>query len=440
MIINGEYNSEFKINKIKIDSRKIKNGDLFIAIKGKFKDGHNYINEAIEKGAAVVIVEEDISFVNTITIKVNDTKKALLALATLIRNKNINIPLIAITGSVGKTTTKELMYEILSSSYNVLKNEGNLNNHLGLPMTLLGYNNEDVIITEIGMNHTGEVNNLSNCCKPDISIITNIGSSHIGNLGSKKNILKAKLEIIEGMNEGVLILNGDDRLLKKINYINTNHIDVLKIGTKGELDFKAYNIKTYFDKTKFEIDYAGNKYEFMFNIGGKHLLNNVLIAIYIGLLFDIDIQKIKEVVNNFKPVKSRMNIILKNNNLIIDDCYNSSYESLKGVLKQIQLNKKHKILIIGDILELGKFSKKIHKKIGKILKRIKDKEVYLIGDNISCIKSKKYNHFNNVDDFIKYSENIKFENSLILLKASRSIGLDKVKEHLLNNVFNNVDF
>lgn len=439
VIVNGEFDESYKINKIKIDSRKVEAGDIFIAIKGKYQDGHKYIDDAINNGATVIVVEDDVTVENVIVIKVVDTKKALLDLASLIRTKHIDTPLIAVTGSVGKTTTKELIYEILSTEYNVLKNEGNLNNHLGLPLTLFNYTNEDVIITEIGMNHLGEVNNLSICCKPDISVITNIGSSHIGNLGSKKNILRAKLEIVNGMQDGLLLVNGDDKLLRKIICVDNNNVDVIKIGTRPDLDFCAYNIKTYFEKTKFNIYYNGEKHEFTFNIGGKHLINNVLIAIYIGLLFEIDIEKIKDAVYNFKPAPSRMNIILKNTNLIIDDCYNSSYESLKGVLKQIQLNKKHKVLIIGDILELGKYSKRIHKKIGRILKKIKDKEVYLIGENVSCIKNKKYAYFNNVDDFIYHIQGKKFENSIILLKASRAIKLEKVKDYILNSDANSVD-
>ena len=197
------YNIQEKtINNIKIDSRNINENDLFIAIRGKNIDGHNYVLDAINRGASLIIVSEDISIkANTMIIKVNDTIEILGVLANSMINK-IKVPVIAVTGSNGKTTTKELIANLLATKYKVLKNKGNLNNHIGLPLTILEYQDEDIIVLEMGMNHKGEIEKLTKICHPNIGVITNIGTAHIGNLGSKKNIYKAKLEILKGMKNG----------------------------------------------------------------------------------------------------------------------------------------------------------------------------------------------------------------------------------------------
>lgn len=204
-----------KINNIQIDSRKVSKNDLFIAIKGNDKNGHDYIKEAINKKPTCIMVCENIKVKTKIPIiKVLDTKEALMQLGSYFRSK-YDIPVIAVTGSVGKTTTKELISLILSKKYKVLKSDKNYNNHIGLPLTLFKLNKEyDICVFEIGMNHQGEISNLSKMCQPNIGVITNIGTSHIGNLGSQENIFKAKMEILDGMNDGLLIVNGKDKYLK----------------------------------------------------------------------------------------------------------------------------------------------------------------------------------------------------------------------------------
>ena len=223
-IINGKINNDISFNKIKVNSKEIQPGDLFLAIN----KGHDYIDEAINNGAVAIISEKEL---DTPSIKVDNSVITLGKIAHYIRNL-YNIPLIAITGSVGKTTTKELIYLVLSKKYKVLKSNKNQNNHIGLPLTLLNLNNTyDVIVTELGMNHFNEISYLSNICNPNYAVITNIGTAHIGNLGSKKNILKAKLEILDGMNEGYLIVNNDDKYLNKLkNTIKVNS-KILKIGS-----------------------------------------------------------------------------------------------------------------------------------------------------------------------------------------------------------------
>lgn len=425
-IVNGtiiKKGQENKISNIKIDTREIADNDAFIALKGDNYDGHDFIN-FINKNITVVVVDEDIDVnINTFVIKVDNTYDAIGLLIGYIRNKYINIPLIAITGSVGKTTTKELIYNILKNKYNVLKNEGNRNNLIGVFLTLLNLNEKhEVIILELGMNHAKEIDRLSKLIKPNIALITTIGSSHIGNLGSKRNILNAKMEIINGMHDGVLVINDNDKYLKRIK---TNHT-LYKISS-----LKKHKVVCKDDKTIFKIKYNNNVYEVVLNIPGKHLINNVLLAILVGLIFEIDINLIIKNIAAYKTIEKRMNIIHKSNFTIIDDCYNASYESLKGLLEYVKSKNNNKIIIIGDILELGKYSEKYHKKIGKLLNSINNKEVLLVGNETKVINGHDIKHFASNEDIINYLFNKQFNNEIIVLKGSRAMHLEEVKDYLL---------
>lgn len=415
-IINGVSENQ-KIRKIQIDSRKIKKNDLFIAINGNNLDGHDYIKDAIKAGANAIICEKDIS-IDTIVpiIKVDSTIKTLGSLALANRIKHKNIPLIAITGSCGKTTTKELISLILSKKYKVLKNEGSLNNHLGLPMTLLELNDKyDVVVLEMGMNHSKEISYLSNIALPNYGIITNIGTSHIGNLKSKKNILKAKMEILDGMNNGTLIVNNEDKYLKKIKFKN-----IIKVNND------AYDIKYNFSNTTFKLNIDNQEYIFNFNIPGSHIIMDVLIAIKIGILFNVDCKDIISSINEYKAINGRLNIIKKEDLTIIDDAYNSSYESLMGSLNLLNSND-YNIVVLGDILELGDKSYKIHKKINKKIKKLPINHLLLIGNYTKVIKG---NHFDNLDDLLNYLYKIIKDNSVILIKGSAKMNLKYVVDNL----------
>ena len=300
-IVNGKCLNEFKnnnINKIVTDTRKLKKNDLFIALKGKNYNGHDYINSI--KKASGIIIDEDIKITTKIpVIKVDSTYKVLYQIGTYFRNK-YDIPLIAITGSNGKTTTKELISYILESKYNVLKNSGNKNNIIGVSDTLFKLNKtHEIIVMEMGMNHKGEISELSCMCKPNIGIITNVGTSHIGLLKSRRNIYKAKLEITEGLS-GTLIVNGDDRYSKRIK-------KSYKCGKNYNNDLIAYNIYCNSEILEFSI-YLDKEYRIKFNSPGIHFINDILIAIKTCLMYDIDINTIIDRINEFKMVDSRMNI------------------------------------------------------------------------------------------------------------------------------------
>ena len=384
-------------------------------MKGKNYDGHEYVDEAIKKGAVACIVENKI---NNKCIVVGDTYQTLFDLGKYIRNK-YNIPLIAITGSNGKTTTKELLAHILNSKYNVLKNPDSKNNIIGVSDTLFKLDDSyEIIVMELGTNHLGEISELSRMCNPNVGIITNIGSSHLEYFKKRKNIFKEKLCIKDGMDSDNLVINGDDKYLKKLKYY--------KCGLNKNNDLKAYNIKQELDKITFNI-YLDKEYKITFNNPGIHFINDILLAIKVSLDYGVKITKIIKRINSFKMTNKRMNIIKYNNNIIINDCYNASLESIKCGLDYLKLIKNKKVVIIGDILELGKQSKKIHKKINKLLRRINNKEVYTVGNYSKYIKGI---HFKDYIKCIECLKEKKIENSYIYIKGSRRMNLDAIVDFL----------
>lgn len=426
------YNIQEKnINNIKIDSRKIVENDIFIAIKGKNSDGHNYIKDAINNGATLIIVSEEVNIKDDIMIiKVRDTIEILGVLATYII-KTIKKPVVAITGSNGKTTTKELIYDILSTKYKVLKSEGNFNNNIGLPLTIFNYDDEDIIVLEMGMNHKGEIANLVNICNPNVSIITNIGTAHIGNLGSKKNIYKAKLEILNNMENGFLIINNDDKYLKKIK---TNNNRILRCGTGKKVDLQLIDVQYELTKTYFKINCLEGIYDFIINVPGKFIVYDILLSIQAGLLFNIDIDYIQKAIANYKTINNRINVVDYNNYKIINDCYNASYESLDNILSVLKNIKDEKILILGDIYELGKYNKRVLKKIIKRVNKIPNSQILLMGQNMKKIHKKIKNsiYCNTFEEMIDSINKINLNRKIILIKASHAMNFEKIYNYLVD--------
>ena len=426
-LINGKFIKEVDngiLNgKFKVDSKKISEGDCFIAINS----GYKYIDEAIEKGAKLIITEKDIIDKMVSIIKVNNVIDAIGLLGLEIRKRNIDKSIVAITGSVGKTTTKELISLILEKKYKVLKTEGNMNNEIGVPITLFNLDeNYDICVLELGMNHLKEISYLSKIIKPDDSVITNIGTAHIGYLKSKKNILKAKSEILDGMEGGILFINGDDKYLNKIKYKSK-----YKVGIGNNNDLVATNIITTKNKLYFNIRYNGRTYNIVFNIPNKALITNILLSIAIGIKYNVNIDDIINSIEEYKSIKYRNNIInLSNNVTLIDDCYNCSYESFISGIEQVKQYNKDKLVIFGDILELGKYSKKIHKKVGYFLN--KNKYNSLLVGNESRYSSNKYSlNFKNNQELIKYLEHKNLMNIIIYIKGSHGMKLDEIRNYII---------
>lgn len=418
--IKREFNGNFKI-----DSREIEEGDSFICINS----GIDFVEDAIDRRASLIISEKSIN-TSVDTIIVTDTKKALITLGSYIRQKYLNIPLIGITGSVGKTTTKELISSILETKYKVLKSSGNNNNLIGIPKTIFKLDNSyDICVFEFGMNHSGEISTLSKMCLPDRAVITNIGTSHIGYLKNKRNILKAKSEVLDGMPGGVLYINGDDDYLNKIKYPN-----ITRVGTSKKCKLKCSNVVTTKEHLYFNINLDSRTYNIVFNIPSKALIPNILLAIQIGLDFHIEIESIISKIKEYKPLKHRNEVLKLDNNItIIDDCYNACLESLASGLESLKHYKEEKIIIIGDILELGKSSKKIHKEVGKILSKI-DGTIILVGDEVRYAYHNNFFLINNNDEVIDILNNIDLNNKVIYLKGSRGMKLEGIKEYIEKSI------
>ena len=406
---------KIKIKDFKTDTRTLKKGDCFIALKGKKYDANKFINDKLK--CSVIITDKSIKLKNIPVIKVDDTYEVLYKLGIYFRN-NYKNKVICITGSNGKTTLKELLYNILSSKYKVLKNIGNENNIIGVFNTIKKLNNEyDFALFELGMNHKGEIERLSKMTKPTTAIITNVGSSHIGNLGSRKNIYKAKMEIKNGL-IGNIILNGDNKYLKKAKGY--------KCGINCNNDLIAYKIYSNSKYLLFNI-YLDDEYEIIFKNPAKDYIPILLETIKIGIDNNIDIQTIIKVIKEYKTYKKRLDKIVLKDFTIIDDSYNASYESVKCGLTTLKEVKQDKLIILGDMLELGKFSKKYHKKINNILRTINKKKVLTVGNDSKFIHSL---HFKNNKDLINYLKTINLDGKCIYVKGSNAMKLYEIIDYL----------
>ncbi len=380
----GECSAVAEINAVCIDTRKITKGCLFICIKGERFDAHQFADEALEKGAAAVMIDEDITPCGPY-VKVKNTASALLTLGGYYRSK-FNIPVVALTGSVGKTTTKEFTHLVVNAKYNAIKTQGNLNNEIGLPQMLFQIDNSvQAAVIEMGMNHFGEISRLVNATKPTIGLITNIGVSHIENLGSREGILKAKLEITQGLQEGApLILNGDDDMLSTVK--DDKH-KIYFYGVNNG-DFKASDIVEESGKTSFVINYFGKTQKIVIPTIGIHNVYNALAAFAVGYFLNIEPVAAAEALLGYEPSGMRQRVVKVGDITAIEDCYNASPDSMKAALKTLHDTKgNRKIAVLGDMLELGDYSKKAHSSVGEMVAQ------------------------NNIDYLLSYGENAKYYTS-----------------------------
>jgi len=447
-LIIGEENQVFE--KFCFDTRKIEPDDVYIGILGEKINGGIYWKDAFNKGAKAVIVQ-DINFSdeeinncksqNKTIIQVENTLNALGKIAKY-KRELYDIPLIGVTGSVGKTSTKDIISNVVSQKYKTLKTEGNNNNHIGLPMTILRLKDEEAAVIEMGMNHFGEIEALTNIAKPTIAVITNIGTSHIGNLGSRENILKAKLEILEGMKEKKIVINNDNDLLHKWYEENKEKYEIITYGIHNESDYMAENIKLNENSSSFIC--KGKNYEIQIQVpvGGEHFIYNSLCALAVGKKLNLSDEKIIEGIKTFELTKKRMEIInLQNNITLINDAYNASYESIKEALKYItNMEKGRKIAVLGDVLELGDFSKQLHEEIGKEVVNQKIDILICCGENAKYIYEKALEcgmktgnlyYENNAESVLKRIEEVMQKDDVILLKASNGMKFYDIANNLI---------
>ena len=357
-----EADAEGFIEKISTDSRDVDAGTLFIALKGERFDANDFVPDVLNKGAKAVVCSRYDGDDERV-ILVEDTGRALLDIAAGYR-QNFNIPFVALTGSVGKTTTKGMIYAVLSEKFNTLRTEGNLNNEIGVPKTLFRLEgSHQAAVIEMGMNHFGEISRLSKTVCPDIGVITNVGTAHIENLGSRNGILKAKSEILDGMKAGSpLVINGDSDILNKVE---ADDYKVIRFGLDGG-DVTAEDIDPNTLGSGFTVKYKNEKARAFVPSQGIHNVYNGLCAIAVGLLLGMTLEECVRGLRNFSPEGMRQKITSVKGMTFIEDCYNANLDSMCAALETLKsLKIKRTVAVLGDMLELGDFSQEAHRRVGE---------------------------------------------------------------------------
>ena len=428
-LITGDENLE--IESYSKDTRTIKKNDCYIGIKGETFDGNLFWEDAKEKGACACLldsfegkIEEKDSF---IIILVSDTIAAIQALAHYVRIES-HAKVVAITGSAGKTSTKDMIASVLEEKYKILKTPGNLNGQIGLPLNILAYKDEPVWVLEMGMNDFGQLKELSSIASPDVAVITNIGTAHIGILGSRENILKAKLEILEGMNDkGVLVLNGDNDLLKTVK----TDLKQVTFGLESGNDIVATDIKMVGEKTICKIE--NNEIEIP--VMGEVFVYNALAAYAVGKLFSLTPEEIKNGIASFQMSNNRMNTIKTTKFTIINDTYNANPDSVKSAIKTLGTFKNRKVAILGDMLELGENEIKYHQEIGEFCNEKIDVLITIgvLSKNMFDKFTKEKYYFKTNEEAETKLKDILKQDDVILVKASHSMKLDTIVNFLKEN-------
>jgi UDP-N-acetylmuramoyl-tripeptide--D-alanyl-D-alanine ligase len=429
-IINKIYEKYLISGKVTTDSRNVPQGSIFFALKGDKFDGNKFAQQAIDNGADFCVISDKNYEIKGKTFLVEDTLKALQKLAKTHRN-NLKINTIGITGSNGKTTTKELVKAVLSQKYKTLATQGNLNNHIGVPLTILSLDNTyEYAVVEMGANHIGEIAELCDIAQPNYGIITNIGFAHLEGFGSLENLINTKLALFDAVKKqkGTFLLNADDKYLT--NYVK-NYDKIIKFGySTGDLVKVIEEFNELFIKLVVKIN--NENHLIKTQLVGKYNISNILAAITIGLTCGISADNAITAIENYKPANNRSELRKTNKNTLILDMYNANPTSMKASIENFaEIDLPRKMLIIGDMLELGKNEQEEHQKIINLIEKLAFKDVVLIGKIFaSCSIPENYIVFETIDDFIKNLQQNPIKNYSILLKASNGTGLKKCVEYL----------
>lgn len=439
-LLSGDINKEIK--DITTDSRQTAPGVLFIPLIGEKFDGHEFINASFDLGAAAVLTQKETELlIDKTIVKVNDTLKALGDIARYYKAKH-NVPTVAVTGSVGKTTTKDMIYSVLAQKYNTLKTQANYNNDIGLPITVFNLEKEhEAAVLEMGMNHFGEIEYLASIGKPDVAVITNIGQSHIENLGSREGIFKAKMEITKLFTkDNTLIVNGDDNFLSSTK--NKGEYRVVYYGIKNpDNDIFARDIENNgLDGITFTAVVDGQEYKIKVNVPGEHNVYNALAAICVGREFGVPMDKIIYGIGSFKLTKMRMAVEDYKGIKIINDCYNASPDSIKAALGVLgSIENMRKIAILGDVLEMGEFAKDAHYALGKAAVENGIDLLITAGENMKYLAQGAKD--NGLEDVISFDKTLEVCNYIkekiqsgdaVLIKASRGMHFEEVYNAIIN--------
>lgn len=415
---------------VNTDTRTIKKGDLFFALKGENFDGNKFVKTALDKGAVFAVISDPTEHIDGKTILVEDTLKTLQQLATMHRKK-LNIKIFGITGTNGKTTTKELVYRVLSAKYKTFATAGNLNNHIGVPLTILNLPKDtEFAVIEMGANHPGEIAELCEISQPDEGLITNIGYAHLEGFGSLENLIDTKLALFRSISSknGTFFLNNDDNILKeKIKY----YPEVVKYGKTDDCQIRS--TKIYNDIfLKIDVEIKSKKYTVESQLVGKYNRSNILAAISAGFAHQIAVEDILKAIKNYEPSNNRSQLYKTEKNTLILDMYNANPTSMKLSIENFaDLEATNKMLIVGDMLELGKDEILEHQKIIDLIKSKNFEQVFLVGKKFGqCEFPNYFKTFENVDKLNLFLQKNSVQAHTILLKASNGTGLKKCVQFL----------
>ena len=415
MNIEALYNLYTQNYLVATDTRIIKKGSLFFCLKGENFNGNKFAAEALSKGANFAVIDEEAYAEHSNTILVDDVLATLQKLANFHREK-LNIPIIALTGSNGKTTTKELINAILSKKYKTTATTGNLNNHIGVPLTLLSITPKTEIgIVEMGANHLKEIETLCTIATPDFGLITNFGKAHLEGFGSIEGVIKGKSELYKFLkqNNGKAFINTNDNLQVK----QSNGLEIISFDN----EFVKFLAADPFVKVQFKNTTIESK------LIGKYNYNNISAAIAIGNYFGVSVNHIKQAIENYEPTNNRSQIIQKGTTKIILDAYNANPSSMKAALENFnQIDASTKIVFLGDMFELGKKSTLEHQKIADLASSYNFSKVYLIGKAFSTASVKNAFVFDSFESFKNSNNYINLNHSTVLIKGSRGMALERI--------------
>ncbi|MBA3705692.1 MAG: UDP-N-acetylmuramoyl-tripeptide--D-alanyl-D-alanine ligase [Bacteroidetes bacterium] len=435
MITQELYNYFIKYPIVCTDTRDIKPGSIFFALKGDNFNGNKFAEQALQAGSSIAVIDEKEYKKNDHYFLVNDVLTALQELANYHR-KQLSIPIIAITGTNGKTTSKELLNAVLSEKHKVLATSGNLNNHIGVPLTLLNITKEhEIAIVEMGANHQGEIAMLCKIAEPDYGMITNIGKAHLEGFGGLEGVIKTKSELYQFIKQknGKIFVNADNELLQKLS----QGINTVTFGSNENSDFIGKFIESNpFVKLKYKAkedsESIDKKATISTQLVGKYNFENILAAACIGHYFNVPEQQIKRGLENYVSSNNRSQVLQTKDNLLLLDAYNANPSSMSAAIENFaNMDQASKMVILGDMLELGDESEKEHNIIVNLLKQKNITNALLVGNYFmkvgKAINAKTFSNSNEVVEFLKQYP---VKNTTILIKGSRGIKLEKVVEAL----------
>jgi UDP-N-acetylmuramoyl-tripeptide--D-alanyl-D-alanine ligase len=415
---------------VSTDSRNIKKGQLFFALWGQNFNGNKYATEALDKGASYAVIDDPV-YETEKTILVDDCLIELAGLA-LFHRKMIKAPVLAITGTNGKTTTKELIAAIMSKKLKVHYTKGNFNNEIGLPLTILSApEDSEMMILEMGANHLGEIRALCNVARPDYGIITNVGTAHLEGFGSLEGVLKAKTELYEHLRKvnGIAIYDDQNPLLTEKIYKIVNRGVPYSNPTGVELVVEALSSEM---NLAVRVKYEHKTYDIQTGLFGAYNLGNIKAAIATGLFLGVEMEDIAEAVGKYQPGNNRSQVKTTPNNTLVCDAYNANPTSMTAAINSFfELKTSKKILILGDMLELGDKSEEEHLKLLEALKSLKPEKVFLVGSTFQKISAgTDIKSFHDVEKLREYLKTAPLKGSLILIKGSRGMTLEKIYDLL----------